>query len=66
MDAIALKHLRAAFILWEMDVRANPDGFQTQDEQRGEPLEQAADGYISVICSYAEKAIAAEAPAVEK
>ncbi|ARK86056.1 hypothetical protein [Burkholderia pseudomallei] len=52
MESIKIKDLRAAFILWEMDVRANPDGFQSEDEQRSEPLEQAADGYISglLVC----------------
>ncbi|CAJ2715975.1 hypothetical protein [Burkholderia pseudomallei] len=55
-ETIALNQLRAAFVLWEIDVRANPGNFQTQDEYRIEPLKWAADGYIKVILEYIAKA----------
>jgi hypothetical protein len=55
METITLDQLRAAFILWETDVRANRDGFASDDEARTAPLDQAADGYIKVITQYIAK-----------
>lgn len=59
METITLAQLRAAFILWEMDVRANADDFKTSDESRATPLEEAADAYINVVRDYIAKASAA-------
>lgn len=56
MQSITLDQLRSAFILWEMDVRANGDQFKTSDESRATPLEEAADAYVKVVAEYVAKA----------
>ncbi|HDR9065496.1 TPA: hypothetical protein ACU967_002253 [Burkholderia contaminans] len=56
MKTFTLAQLRAAFILWEGDVRANRDAFQSEEESRSQPIEEAADGYVEVMGQYLDKA----------
>ncbi|CAB3779350.1 hypothetical protein LMG28688_00813 [Paraburkholderia caffeinitolerans] len=50
-----IAQLREAVILWESDVRANPDAFQSAEDTRAEPIEQCADAYMVCIGSYLDK-----------
>lgn len=50
--------LRAAFILWESDVRANRGAFSNEQQCREQPIELAAAEFIETLTGYAEKAIA--------
>lgn len=59
ITTITVAQLRAAFLAWEADVRADRAAFASDEEERARPLHQAVDGLVATILGYVANAASA-------
>ncbi|MEQ0775912.1 hypothetical protein ABLT15_26760 [Paraburkholderia tropica] len=50
------EQIRAGALLWETEVRANREAFNSEEENRSAPLEEQADAYTDALIGYIERA----------
>jgi hypothetical protein len=55
VTSITVAQLRAAYLAWESDVRANRSAFASDEEERSRPLDEQVDGLVDILLGYVEK-----------